>query len=121
MPQLTEVQIIGKRYFHVFLKGGVKTEVACTHEEYFGLQVPNAPIPKMPGAKWVHSGEDDLYDSNDGRLQEGQYAVSPKGWCKAKVKGEFIGFPKEYFTDKQGITNPLHKDRVEVLDKLLSS
>jgi hypothetical protein len=79
-PQgLTEVHIIGTKYIDYFTDGTTITSYAGDPAIDSNFDKPNTPIPTHEGLTWVQTIGKNLYDTESGDLEVGEYAVQPNG------------------------------------------
>ena len=68
--------VIGKQWFHVFDKDGVRVDVSCTEQEYKDLAKDITPI--LDGGAWKFSFECLKFDTPNGFIGENEYADDPE-------------------------------------------
>lgn len=71
--QLQKVQVIGRKYFHVFDIDGNLIEVETTQEDYEQLGAQKPINPTIEKGTWKHSYARYKLDTMDGDLGENQY------------------------------------------------
>lgn len=87
--QLQKVQVIGRKYFHVFDVDGIVTEVETTQQDYEQLANANPVNPTIEKGNWKHSYARYKHDTTDGNLGENQYCDNLDGYL-LKNKGTFF-------------------------------
>ena len=85
--ELTKINVIGERFFHVFEDSdGNTVEEETTEDDYRQLGT-DAPVnPVKEGHVWKLSFSDHKYDTVSGRMEEGCYAENGEKY-KVMVNG----------------------------------
>ena len=85
---LIKVNPIGIWYWHRFkLSDGTLKLAETTKADYDQLKNPNFIIPEMAGTIWDSSFSNVKYDTVNGLLNEGEYAVLNPKYTMFKYKG----------------------------------
>lgn len=86
---------------HFYELNGKVEALECSVEEYDSLALPNAGSPPLPqGAKWLQSIKRPKFDTSDGTLGEGEYALDGKGIAWVRPIGG-----TEVLTKEENIVN----------------
>jgi hypothetical protein len=72
------------KYIDYFTDGTTITSYPGDPEIHAHIAEKDAPIPTHEGLIWAHSTGRPLYDTPSGDLEEGQYAIEPRGTIIAK-------------------------------------
>jgi hypothetical protein len=76
MDKLQEIQIIGELFFHRFkMADGSFVEVETDEATYRALGMKNPTNPTIDGGVWTNSYAIRKYDTPDGKLAKGQFAI----------------------------------------------
>ena len=73
------MHIIGTKYVDYFTDGTTVTSYPGDPQIDGHLAEPNAPIPSHEGLTWIHTGGFPMYDTPNGDLEVGDYAVQANG------------------------------------------
>jgi len=78
-PGFTEVHIIGTKYIDYFTDGSTTIAVPGDPKVDNNLDKPNAATPVHAGMRWVQTTGQNRYDTPNGDLEEGDYALDRDG------------------------------------------